>query len=77
MKQGQPVYDPDILRVLRKATGLDWAVIYPDGDRGLAYWLCLTKAGREKFAFDEGEEGFVTVSSTAVVDEQGVIHETA
>jgi hypothetical protein len=67
MKQGQPVYDPDVLRVLHTATGLDWAVIYPDGDRGLAYWLCLTKADREKF----------TVSSTAVVDEQGVIHETA
>lgn len=77
MRQGQPIYDPDILRVLRTATALDWAVIYPEGETGQAYWLCLSKEDREKFAFDEGEEGFVTVSSTAVVDEQGVIHDTA
>lgn len=69
------LYDYDILRTLFAATGLHWAVIYPDGEPEQAYWKCLPQHERENFSFEKDETGYVTLSRTEVVDEQGVIHE--
>jgi hypothetical protein len=65
--------DMELLRNLKGLSGMDWAVIYPEGDIEFAYWLILENPD-DRITFEGEDTGYVTEGQN-LMDHNGVIFE--